>query len=100
MLQLNAYNMTHPTDREVLQFLLDAGEASKANIKWGSGTRNVIIFQGKKYQYKGTGNVNKILMKSILPLYINMSSKVQVKKVDKELINTKNNKARLLIDDF
>jgi hypothetical protein len=70
--------MTNPTDREVLQFLLDSGEAKQANVKWGnSGYRNVIIFQGKKYQYKGTGNVNIILIKSILPLYISMSAKVK-----------------------
>ena len=50
MLKVGASNMTHPTDRDVLQFLLDAGEASRANVKWGNnGYRNVIIFQGKKH---------------------------------------------------
>ena len=68
--------MTHPTDREVLQFSLDSGSLSQANIKWGKGYRNVVIFQGKKYQYNGTDNVNKILMNNILPLYISMSPKV------------------------
>ena len=77
-MKVGASNMTHPTDRDVLQFVLDAGEASQANVKWGSGHRNVVIFKGKKYQYKGTGSVNKILLKSILPLYISMSSKVLI----------------------
>ena len=46
MLKVGASNMTHPTDRGVLQFVLDAGEASQANVKWGkSGHRNVVIFQ-------------------------------------------------------
>ena len=40
--------MTHPTDRDVSQFVLDAGEASQANVKWGkSGYRNVVIFNVK-----------------------------------------------------
>ena len=85
MLEVGASNMTHPTDRDVLQLFLDAGEASQANVKWGSGHRNVVIFKGKKYQYKGTGSVNKILMKSISPLYISTSSKFLIKN-KKELI--------------
>ena len=60
MLQVDAYNMTHPTDREVLQLLLDAGSLSQANIKRGKDYRNVVIFQGKNYEYNGTDNVNKI----------------------------------------
>ena len=68
--------MTNPTGEEILQYLLDAGEASQAKVQWGkSGYRNVVIFQGKKYLYKGTGKINKRLLKSILPLYISMSDK-------------------------
>ena len=71
-----ASNMTNPTGEEILQYLLEAGEAQyPVEVKWGKGYRNVVIFQGKKYQYKGTGNVNKRLLKSILPLYISMSDK-------------------------
>ena len=59
--------------------MLDNKHATKNNIKWGTGYRNVVvIFQGKKYQYKEVGDVNKILMKSISPLYIKMSSKLQI----------------------
>ena len=72
--------MTNPTGEEILQYLLDAGEASQAKVQWGkSGYRNVVIFQGKKYQYKGSGKINKRLLKSILPLYISMSSNTQNK---------------------
>ena len=68
--------MTNPTGEEILQYLLEAGEAQyPVQIKWGKGYRNVVIFQGKKYQYKGSGKINKRLLKSILPLYISMSDK-------------------------
>ena len=70
MLEVAASNMTNPTGEEILQYLLDAGQAQyPVEVKWGKGYRNVVIFQGKKYQYKGTGKVNKRLFKSILPLY-------------------------------
>ena len=70
--------MAQQTDREIVQYMLDNKYAIKNNIKWGTGYRNVVIFQGKKYQYKEAGDVNKILMKSISPLYITMSSKLQI----------------------
>ena len=79
--------MTNPTDREVLQLLLDAGEASQANVMWGNScNRNVIIFRGKKYQYNSTGDVNKISMKSISPLYRRMSlrSTLVIQKIAEE----------------
>ena len=69
--------MTQPTDQEVLPFLLDTGDAKTANVKRGnSGYRNVVIFQSKKYQYKGTGSINERFLKSLLPLYISMSATV------------------------
>ena len=70
--------MAQQTDRDIVQYMLDNKQATKNNIKWGTGYRNVVIFQGKKYQYKEVGDVNKILMKSISPLYIKMSSKLQI----------------------
>ena len=73
-----ASNMT--TGQEVSQYLIDAGEASKAQVQQGkSGDRNVAIFQCKKYLYKGAGRINTRLLKSILPLYISMSSDTQNK---------------------
>ena len=51
---------TNPTGEEILQYLLSAGEASQAKVQWGKSYRNVVIIQGKKYQYKGTGKVNEI----------------------------------------
>ena len=72
----------------MLQYLLDAGEAQyPVEVKWGKGYRNVVIFKGKKYQYKGTGKVNKRLFKSIFPLYISMSDKPSNKNT-KSLTNT------------
>ena len=39
--------MANPTSQEMLQVLLDAGEASQAKVQWGkSGYRNVVIFSG------------------------------------------------------
>ena len=50
------------TGQEVLHYLIDAGEASKALVQWGkSGDRTVVIFQGKKYLYKGAVKINKRL---------------------------------------
>ena len=85
--------MTNPTGEEILHYLLEAGEAQyPVKVKWGKGSRNVVIFQGKKYQYKGTGEVNKILLKSILPLYISMSSNTLNKNTKN---NEKNNKDKI-----
>ena len=45
--EVAGFNMT--TGQEVLQYLIDAGEASKAKVQWGkNGDRNVVIFQGNK----------------------------------------------------
>ena len=74
------------TPEQVLKSLLDAGEVSQANVKWGKGYRDVIIVGSKKYQYKKGGTVNKILRNKIIPLYISMS--------DKSLNN------KLIIDDL
>jgi hypothetical protein len=65
-------------DREIIQYMLDNKYATKENVKWGTGYRNIVVFNGKKHQYKEIGSVNKILMKSIYPLYIEMSTKVQI----------------------
>ena len=39
---------TNPTGEEILQYLLNAGEASQAKVQWGKGYRNVVIFRVKK----------------------------------------------------
>ena len=70
--------MSQQTDHEVLQYMLDNKHATHANVKWGSGYRNIVTFQCKKYQYNGKGGVSKIVLKSISPLYITMSSKVKI----------------------
>ena len=38
---------TNPTGEEILQYLLNAGEASQAKVQWGKGYRNVVIFRVK-----------------------------------------------------
>ena len=88
--------MSQQTDHEIVQYMLDNKHATKTNIKWGTGYRNVVIFQGKKYQYKEVGDVNKILMKSISPLYIKMSSTLQItiKTDDSENKNVVKNKTK------
>ena len=52
--------MSQQTDREIVQYMLDNEHATHVNLKWGAGYRNVVIFQGKKYQYKEVGDVNKL----------------------------------------
>ena len=81
MLKVGASNMTHPTHQGVLQFLLDAGEASQANVKWGSGHRNVVIFHCKKYQYKGTGSFyENIIGKYFTIIYKYVSKRLKTNK--------------------
>ena len=70
------------TPEQVLQSLLDAGEVSQANVKWGKGYRDVIIVKGSKYPYKAGGPINKIIRKKIIPLYIHMSDKSLNKKTN------------------
>jgi hypothetical protein len=45
------------TPEQVLQQLYDDGRAIDKEIKWGSGKRNVVIIDGKKYQYTKGGNI-------------------------------------------
>ena len=47
MSEVAASNMTNPTGEEILHYLLDAGQASQAKVKWGKGHRNVVMFNGK-----------------------------------------------------
>ena len=66
------------TFREILDYLLEAGEAKTAYVPWGKNIyRNVIIFKGNKYLYKLTGEVNYRLGKIILRSYIDMSTSLQ-----------------------
>ena len=40
------------TGKEILQYLIEAGEASQAKVKWGKGYRNVVIFRVKSIYIK------------------------------------------------
>jgi hypothetical protein len=90
---------------QILQYLLDAGEAQFVEVKWGKGHRNVVLFKGKKYQYKGGANLNKNLLKSILPLYISMSEKSSIHNTNTikneaatKIIGAFNKRINLIID--
>jgi hypothetical protein len=53
------------TPEQVLKELIHAGQAEYKEIKWGSGKRNVVIIDGKKYQYTEGGKMNKMLIKNL-----------------------------------
>ena len=57
-----------------LDYLLDNGTVKQEIVKWGNGSRNVIIIDGKKYQYKGGHDINKNLKNKIVTLYILMAA--------------------------
>ena len=61
-MEVSASYMTPLTaSKEFLQYLLDAGEVQfPAEVKWGKGYRNVAMFKGKQFQYKGTGKITVI----------------------------------------
>ena len=68
--------MTNPTGEEILQYLLDAGEAQyPVEVKWGKRYRWVIKIGCKTYPYKGGHEINNNLKKKIVSLYISMSDK-------------------------
>ena len=55
-------------------YLKSASEnAEHFKVKWGKSERNVIIIEGKRYQYKGGDDINKNLGKKIIVLYKSMS---------------------------
>ena len=60
-----ASNMTNPTGEEILQYLLDAGEAQyPVEVKWGKGYRKVVMFKGKIVEQ---GSVKNVLSKPSHP---------------------------------
>ena len=44
--------MSQQTDHEIVQYMLDNKQATKNNIKWGTGYRNVVIFRVKSINIK------------------------------------------------
>ncbi len=61
---------------EQIKALLDKNIINYGKVKWGSGYRNALLINGKKYQYTMNKNISKILQNKINQLYIqyNMSS--------------------------
>ena len=48
-----------PSLKPYLDVLLDNDYAKQVKVKWGKGYRNVIVINGKKYQYKGGLEITK-----------------------------------------
>ena len=68
----------------ILQYLIINDTAQcPVSIKWGNGFRDVVMFQGKKYQCKGTGLLNKNLLNKISALYISMNENSQIQTTKK-----------------
>jgi len=59
-----------PTANKLKQ-LLDNGTVKQERVAWGRGFRNVIIINGKRYQYSGK-HISKLLENKISLLYIDM----------------------------
>ncbi len=55
---------------ERIKTLLDQNIIKYDKVKWGNSYRNVLIIDGKKYQYTMNKNISKILENKINPLYI------------------------------
>ena len=53
--------MALSTIKQELDYLLDNGGAVVKNVKWGNRERQVVIIDGKQYQYKGGNDINKFL---------------------------------------
>ena len=57
-----------------------------------TGYRNVVMLKGKNTNIKGSGKINKRLLKSVLLLYISMPPKVQNKNTKNKNSNTSTKK--------
>ena len=69
-----------PSLRPFLNSLLENGLAEHVKVKWGKSERYVIIIEGKKYEYHDGHDINKILGKKVVAVYISMPGiKVQLK---------------------
>ena len=78
--------MVATTTQQKLDYLISQKVVEHQNIKWGSGVRNVVIIEGKKYQYKKGSIINNRLEKIINPLYISMSKSLNKKRKQNDII--------------
>ena len=60
------------TIADKLNSLIDNGTITMERVAWGNGFRNVVIINGKRYQYSGK-SISNILENKISLLYIDMS---------------------------
>ena len=51
-----------------LDILLKEGVVNVVKVSWGRGFRNVVVIDGKKYQYSGK-SISKILQKKFIDKY-------------------------------
>ena len=54
-----------------LQELIENGLATYGKVIWGSGTRNAVIIEGKKYQYNKNKEISKTLQNNLDIVYNN-----------------------------
>ena len=54
--------MVATTTQQKLDYLISQKVAEYKEVDWGSGVRNVVIIEGKTYQYN-KGSINKSLEK-------------------------------------
>ena len=59
------------TTADKLNSLIDNGTITKERVAWGRGFRDVVIINGKRYQYSGK-SISKLLENKITSLYIDM----------------------------
>ncbi len=81
------HNSEQKSPDEILHLLLEEGLAERIKIS----NRNYIKISNKKYQYKPSGEINKLLQNKILSLYISMGKNLNNKSKNKEK-QTINNK--------
>ena len=62
--------MVATTAQQKLDYLISQKVAEYKEVDWGSGVRNVVIIEGKKYQHKKGSIINNRLEKKILIHYI------------------------------
>ncbi len=62
--------MVATTTQQKLDYLISQKVVEYKEVDWGSGVRNVVIIEGKTYQYKGSDDFNITLKNKFSSLYI------------------------------
>ncbi len=84
----NNDNSNELTNKQKVNILVKNGFATLSQVKWGSGHRDVIVINQKKYQYKRGKDVNnKYLSDKVAEVYRKMMEKLDSNKKDDVRIN-------------